>query len=117
MLRQLPVPLSEHEALRKAEELSAKLADRRDVDDEHKYRAAEYKQRAKVLDSEIALLGDEVRHRREFRLVECKEEPDHQASVMHMIRTDTGEVVSSRPMTAEERQVTMFPRSLRQDTA
>lgn len=61
-----------------------------------------------TLDARRRLLLEEVRTRQGFRPVECEESPDYLEGLMRVVRLDTAEIVRSRPLTAEERQVPLM---------
>jgi hypothetical protein len=55
----------------------------------------------------IVDLHHEINTGQEYREVQCREELDHTHLVVHTIRLDTGEVIETRAMTLDERQVTL----------
>lgn len=66
------------------------------------------KERTKRLAEEQHRLLDEVRTRQGYRPVECERQADFAAGVLRTVRLDTGEVVRTRQLTAEERQKQLF---------
>jgi hypothetical protein len=57
---------------------------------------------------EVSRLARVVRDRAEERAVPIMVEPDYEAGAMNVYRTDTHEIVTTRGMTAEERQRSLF---------
>lgn len=64
----------------------------------------EYKGKLKKLGKEIAHRNSCINSGDEDRDVECREELDPHLGKARLIRVDTGEVVSTRPMRADEYQ-------------
>lgn len=58
--------------------------------------------------SEVRRLARVVRDRSEDRAVPIMEEPDYEAGAVNVYRTDTHDIVSTRGMTPEERQRSLF---------
>lgn len=103
----LRVPLKEHEVADRADR-AAVLAD----DIEQKADAA--KETAKAARSALARLAAEkrglereVRARATYREVQCERRFNYDDGVVSEVRLDTGEEISSRPMTEAEKQLFM----------
>ncbi len=105
---QLPVKLTEDELLAKASELASARANWEALKEESKESAAGYRERIADLDDDISKLSTEVRTKEELRDVEIDERPDFARNVIETFRVDTFKLVSTRVMTADERQVRMF---------
>lgn len=67
----------------------------------------EMKLRLAKLEADRELLADVVYSRRETRDVEVEYRADDRAGTVTISRTDTGEILSTRGMTNEERQISM----------
>jgi len=76
--------------------------DRRQAADAFKRKLADFEQLAD-------LLAFMVVSREEIRDVECFETPAPSRMTVELFRADTGAFVSSRPMTAEEREAVLNP--------
>jgi hypothetical protein len=70
---------------------------------------ADLKGRLKDAQAKVKLMAEKIRTGSEVRLVECRLEKDYLANAVRTYRTDTGELVEERPMTAEERQLFLVP--------
>jgi hypothetical protein len=64
---------------------------------------ADFKGRIERHENTMNDLGEKVRSHEETRAVECVNKPDEQRFVMELYRTDTGELVETRAMSAAER--------------
>jgi hypothetical protein len=60
---------------------------------------------------EVSGLARTVREKTEVRQVECSEQPDYTRGLVSLVRLDTLEVVSSRMMKDDERNVPLFDAS------
>jgi hypothetical protein len=108
---ELPVKLNEQEVLGKADQLVAKMASLHDLEEKKKLDAKQAKDEIEALERKAKKLAREIADRAELRQVDCRWERDNHRSSMVLYRTDTGEVVRARPMTADEladKQVTLF---------
>lgn len=56
------------------------------------------------LDAEIAVLSSKIRQREERRDVQVQPEMDFKKSIYRETRTDTGAIITERPLTEDERQ-------------
>jgi len=105
MIRQLPVKLTDAE-LRLRRENVVRILGEIDLQKEHF---------AKLKADEKAQLGDlkehldetlkSVRERSELRPIECEERQVFEQNAIHIIRTDTGDIVEERPMDVADRQL------------
>lgn len=102
--RQLPVALTQQELLDRGE----RVADiQRQLDDAEAalkaYKSA-HKSQVEGLDATRRHLSHEIRHKQEIRQVEVDIRKNWDEARVETWRCDTGELVSSRPMTPSERQ-------------
>lgn len=107
-LEKLPCSLNPDEIRRKGEELALARKKHKDLAEEAKSVAAEFKAKLKRLDETIDDLAEQIRSKRETRDVEVIERRDTVNAMVETVRCDTGEVVRSRAMTLNERQVHLF---------
>jgi len=64
---------------------------------------SKFKARIETHENTMNDLGEKVRSHEETRAVECFNKPDDTRFVMELYRLDTGELVETRAMTAQER--------------
>lgn len=111
----LPVRLSEDDVALRAQELAT--AEKVLTDSENRLESfvESAKGTKKKLETEIdtaryavGRLAEVVRERRELREVPIVEDSDFEKGAVNTVRTDTGEIVSTRGMTQEERQRSLF---------
>lgn len=84
--------------------------DMRALDDQKKQMTSELKAREKALEAELAVIGNKVRERCEYRSTPCREEARFSAGVAVTVRLDTGEDIGSRPLLDSERQLELVPK-------
>ncbi len=106
--RILPCHLHDGEVAKKADELAAAIAERAKIDADRKNSVEDFKEKLKGFDGKISSLAHAVRHHREDRSVPCKWERDDGRLSMILVRTDTFEIVDTRPMREDEKQATLF---------
>jgi hypothetical protein len=106
-VERLPCKLTADEILLKARQLSQFSKDVDQLEDEKKAEAARIKADIEEKESAIKALMQEVYSGEEVRPVECVERPRYDALMVDLIRSDTGAVVSSRPMHPSERQTAL----------
>ena len=112
--RRLPVRLTRDEYDAKAQELTAKLMQVADLESDLAEMSKSMREKIKEENGNIKRLTTIVRSRQEDRDVECYEYRDSNRMIVQVIRQDTSEIVETRPMSASERQLVMFPdRSMR----
>jgi uncharacterized coiled-coil DUF342 family protein len=112
--RRLPVRLTRDEYDAKAQELTAKLMQVADLESDLAEMSKSMREKIKEENGNIKRLTTIVRSRQEDRDVECYEYRDSDRMIVQVIRQDTSEIVETRPMSASERQLVMFPdRSMR----
>jgi hypothetical protein len=100
----LPVKLTESEALERAD-VSARLQQERDaIEAAMKADAAQRKADIQEKDAAMRRLAEEIRQRRTYRAVDCERRFDYSDGKVREVRLDTGEIISERDMTYDERQ-------------
>lgn len=102
--RILPVHLSPDELQERSNELAEKVQQRVSMDATRKNTAKQMKEEIDDMDDRIASLARVVRDKKEGRPVEVIQRHDVPRRLVLEIRTDTGEEVSSRPMSVAELQ-------------
>ncbi len=107
IMQELPVRLTPDEKARKSEQLVKALEDKDGLEHAKKAAVDDFKQRLTAKDYEVKRLTREVSTGIEYREVACEEVMAFGRSQVDLIRSDTGEVVSSRAMRPEERQEAM----------
>lgn len=103
-VRDLPCQMSEQERLLKSMALAQKLDELDRVQLEKKAANDAFKERLNACHDAVSSLSREVRTGMEERPIECTENARYDDMMVDLIRMDTGEVVSSRPMHPSERQ-------------
>lgn len=111
----LSVPLTEAEVAIRAQELASAEADLDAAETQLDSAIEAAKGLKKRLELEVSdhrhavrQLASVVRTRSETRDVPVVDRSDFEIGAVHTIRTDTGEIVATRGMTAEERQRSLF---------
>lgn len=104
--RELPVQLTDEEKQKYGKMLADKLQEEKLAEDRAKQIAAGEKAKIKAISTEIARIAAARRDGAELRPVECYESWVNGA--IHVIRTDTSEIVEIRPAMFEDRQAS-FP--------
>lgn len=103
--KELPCKLTQEEQARYGQMLSSKVRERDLIDEERKSTAAEYGARIKGTTSEISRIAAALDKGEEIRPVDCHWQ--FHAGTMQLVRVDTGAVVTVRPATQEERQLSL----------
>lgn len=109
VFRDLPCKLTTDERERTAQALAQALDDRELVEEQKRETASQHKAQLEVLDARIGALKKRVISGEEVRPVPCHVVDDDRRYVVEWFRSDTGELVDSRPMTAEERNRILHP--------
>lgn len=107
-VRDVPFELDGAELIQRGRALADLDEEIAGLEEQKKDVAKEMKERIDLKRKEAAKLGHVIRSGKEYRPVECTWCPDPVESRMNLIRTDTGEVVFTRPMTEHERQRALF---------
>lgn len=105
--RYLPCPLTREEVERFAD-LMADAENKRQIEVAAAKRdASMHRSAIQLFEGRIAELADKVSSKIEHRYIECRIEYDSKKLEKSFIRTDTGEIVGTEPMTDSERQEEM----------
>ena len=109
--RQLPVPLTDEEQRLKGAEAARVGGDLAALKIRRKNEAEASMAETKRLTTARDELDRDIRAKTELRPVVVTEDHDHRLGVVRIIRDDTGEVVETRAMRADERKTTLdlFP--------
>jgi hypothetical protein len=107
-VRTLPCHLTDDELLQRADQLSRKLAEVEQLQEQKAASASDFKARIEKADEEVSSLARMVRTKEQERPVECLSRKDFARNMVVETRADTGEVVDERAMSPEERQEAMF---------
>lgn len=107
--RDLRCELTDSEVAAVAEELALQVGEREKTETAKASAAAAFGATLKAQAQEIGLLGRKVRDKAEQRAIECQRIADYKQGVMETVRLDTGEVISRRALTVEERQGQLLP--------
>lgn len=107
--RMLEVILTDEEIAKRSREMSKVVISRGNLKAQAKIAAEGFAAEIKLLDQKIESEASAIEHGKEIRKVICKEvlntEEENEAII---IRTDTGEIIASRPLTEEEKQQNLF---------
>ncbi|HYC44511.1 MAG TPA: hypothetical protein VED01_03405 [Burkholderiales bacterium] len=103
----LPVKLTKKEVLSKSADLMTALDKRSALKDEKKATSAMFREEEKKIEAEIEELAASIKSGKEKRPVECFQRTRIADRMIDTIRCDTGDVVRSRPMTIDERQLAL----------
>jgi hypothetical protein len=104
VVENLFVDLTDEEVSTRGEELAKCIQRQLELKDEKKKWAEEWKTRFAVEERRAGELSKTVETRRERRPVECEERPHGTRGTVELYRKDTGEFVTSRPMTTNEKE-------------
>lgn len=103
--RALRCPLTDEEHRAKGQELARLLVEQSSLKAEHKGRVALMKAEAEEVQGRVHDCREDVRLQSEVRSVEVEHVADFGRGVVECFRLDTGDLVSSRPLTPDERQL------------
>lgn len=104
--------LTEPEVRDRADQAARAFGEAAESEDELTAIATEMRGQIKRLRAQVAELLRSVRERSEYRPVECAEAMNAGGSEparVDIVRTDTGEIVRSRQLTPDERQLGFLP--------
>lgn len=108
--RPLPVKLTDVELLARADELSRKLHEVQQEEGAQEATKAAMKERLATMRKEVNGLAEIVRTKSETRPVVVRERLVDADGVVETYRVDTMECIGTRGMTADERNLKLFPR-------
>lgn len=106
--KSLPCTLTEDELRQNGLTLARLIAKHEEVESEKKLANNGFKERIDEINSSLRKISRIVADGREWRLVEVYEALNREELKVETIRTDTGEIVSRRDPTPDERQQTLF---------
>lgn len=107
--RKLPVKLNDEELADRGRAVAKAVEERAALQEEKKAADADINGKIKTQGEIIRCLSRVITTGTEEREVEVVMNKDNETSMISVVREDTGEVVESRPMTAEELQQNLFP--------
>ena len=102
--RTLPVKLTDKELKDRGRQLAAVEFERKATIEEKKKILADYNEQLKVIDGKLEKLATAVKEKAEPREVPIEYRKDVAKNTMFTIRTDTDEVIESRPLDDFDRQ-------------
>lgn len=113
----LAVKLKPSEIKERLEDVARMIGNREELEEEKRQSAADYRERLKTLDAEILKFSKEARERQVYQPVDCERRRNEEKRAIDTVRLDTDQVIRSRPMTDEERQIGLFPVPDQEDEA
>lgn len=102
--QRLPVQLTDEELLDRSTALVDNIQKTAALEEEKKSVDADFKGKIKARAEVSRKLTEIISNRTEDREVECEVKKDFERGTVTTVRMDTGEVVETRPITADERQ-------------
>lgn len=102
--KKLPCKLNAAELVSKSHELAHSIEEYDRLEAAKKAEVARFAEELKELRKDITLYADEVEHERVYRLVDCVWQESETSREKYLIRLDTGEVVQTVALTAEDLQ-------------
>lgn len=108
---EIPVNLTDTEIRQYGKDLASVLDKLSDVRAEKKEADADFKKRIQEIESTVRDLTRKISTGKEERKVPLKAVENKSKWEVDIYREDTGELVRSRPMTAEERQANLFDKT------
>jgi hypothetical protein len=106
--RKLPVQLTDDELQQRSQALVGNIKQTDALKEEKKTATSEFKARIGACNDVTKRLTEIISSGKEERDVECEMTKDYKGGTVTVVRLDTGEVVETRPMTADERQESMW---------
>jgi len=102
--RELPVPLTEEELAAYRDVLAEAAIAEQELLDTKAEISKDYNEQIKAERVVIADKASCIKSRSQQRWVECEEHHDFKTFVVSIVRMDSGEIISTRPMSEGERQ-------------
>lgn len=102
--RRLPVKLTFEEVRLRGKRMATLESEVEALEDEKKAITGDFKSKIDGRRAEILALTRQINEEQEYRQVEVVERKDWDELVIDTVRTDTGDILESRPMTPSERQ-------------
>ena len=109
--RRLQVTLTEDEITQRGRAIAKFDRDRYGLEEAKKAANDEFRAKINACSEAISRLSQVIMTGAEERSVECEEERDYVRKVAVLHRTDTGEVVETRSLGADELQEKLFPKT------
>ncbi len=103
--RQFVVDLNEKEIATYSNELARVTSEQERLEDEKKSVTSGYKDKIDRLFLDMRTLARKISTKQEMRDIDCEWNFNYRQAMADLIRTDTGEVVAKRAMTAQELQM------------
>jgi hypothetical protein len=110
--RKLPVKLTEDEITQRGRGMAKFESDRIKLMESKKAAAADFKAKIDLCGESLSKLSRAIETGEEDRDVECEWNKDFVRKVADLVRMDTGEVVETRPLDADELQEKLFPKRM-----
>jgi hypothetical protein len=107
--RNLRVILGPEQVAERADRVAHLLHERDHKEEMAKAALAHAKSEIKEVDAQLHRLASEVRDKACYLETKCERIFDYHTGAVTETRLDTGEVISERPMTADERQIELPP--------
>lgn len=104
---QLPVALSESEVAARFHRMGELLGEKATLIEDARAEATARREHLREIDAELEQLGCEARRGAAEREVQCVEELDLDTLEARLVRLDTGEVLQRRPLSPDERQLSL----------
>jgi hypothetical protein len=102
---------SEDEIKKLGNDLAQTYSQKLDAEGRLKSVSTQIKSEIAKLDMGMASDSERIRSGYEYRYIECEKEEDFTNGRITITRTDTGEMVTDRAMTSEERQKNLFDKN------
>ena len=107
VIKNVRAELSQTERYKRARELADVMGEIESVQEQAKSDAQRHKSKVEELNSRARKLRGAIQSGEEWSDVQCREEPEERLGRVKIVRLDTDEVVDYRPMSLEERQVSL----------
>lgn len=106
--RTLPVKLTEEELAQRRDKLAELVRDHTLAEQKKKDEASKHKTIVDKLEECMSAVAREIREKSQYIPVQVSKEVDQGEGVENTIRMDTGEVIATRQLTPQEKQVKLF---------
>ena len=108
VMMEVKCSLTEEEKIERGSELALHVRSAELLGDEKKERAAAYKTKIDTHNLEALTLSTALQNGFETRTIECRLVKNYGLRTVDIVRTDTGELVMTRPIEIGEAQESMF---------
>lgn len=102
--RSVEVPLTDAEVAGIGRDLGAKLAEIDEIEAKAKAQARVFKGQIEELQQEASGMGSAIRRGTKVEFIRCRDERILATGMMQTVRLDTGEIISERALSFDERQ-------------